>query len=120
MLLAKIETEIGISGQQVQQRHNMGPVEQKTHVRQAPDWIDEKTVKSLPEEKQEYWRRRILGKNGQEKFNPKGKVIKTPEGMTVGFDNDGNMVAKNRALRRRKLPTENKYTKSTKKNRKHK
>lgn len=83
------------------------------HIRQAPDWIDEKTVKSLPPEKQYYWHRRLGGQNGQEDNRPKPTVFKTPDNITIGFDNEGRMVARTRAYRRKKVPTDNKYTKNT-------
>lgn len=89
----------------------MAPTKEKPkHVYQPPSWIDGKFVRTLSKDKQKYWATRIQG------GAPKPKAtspIKIPEDIVIGFDNSGRMVAKTRALRRQKLPTENKYTKST-------
>lgn len=87
--------------------------EKRKHVRKAPDFIDDKFIATLEKSKQDYWKRRKAGKNGQEDLRPKPKFIKEPQGITMGFDNEGQMVAKTRAMRRQKPATEAKYTKAT-------
>lgn len=98
----------------------MGPAKQKEpHVREAPSWIDPEFVKNLKDiDKKDYWERRLKGLNGQEDLTPKPKVIKTPDNITIGFDNEGKMIAKTRAYRRKKLPTDNTKTKKQNKRKK--
>lgn len=93
----------------------MGPAttEKPKHVRQAPDFIDDALIATLPPEKQSYWANRKAGKNGNPDLTPKPTVFKTPDDVQIGFDNDGKMVTKTRAMRHRKPPTDVKDTKST-------
>jgi hypothetical protein len=92
----------------------MAPQKEKPkHVRKAPDFIDEALIATLSKDKQAYWNRRKEGKNGQDDIRPQPKVIKTPQDVTIGFNNEGQMVAKTRAVRRQKLPTNNTKTKKT-------
>jgi hypothetical protein len=91
----------------------MGPAKQKVKVPTVPSFISDELVKTLSADKQEYWANRKQGKRGQGDAPKLTKQIKTPDDVTIGFDNNGNMVAKTRAMRRRKPPTENKYTKAT-------
>lgn len=92
----------------------MGPVatEAPKHVYQRPDWIDEEVIKTLSEEKQQYWANRILGNNGQGVKLPEPKVFKESE-VEVAFDNQGRMYAKTRAVRRTRPFGDNQYTKAT-------
>lgn len=90
----------------------MAPTKEKPkHVYVAPEWIDQKFVKTLSKEKQAYWANRVLGKVGQGEPKNLTKVFKTPENITIGFDNNGQMVAKTREMRRQKLPADNTKTK---------
>ena len=87
-------------------------------------------------DKEEYWKRRnnsvpVLDDDGEPAKDDKGNEIKEPKPLRgqgeypqplvmpnpnskaeIGFDNNGQMIVKNRAFRRRtvKLPDENVYT----------
>ncbi len=77
-----------------------------------PAWIDEDFVKSLSPEKQVYWANRIQGVPGQGAKPPKAEVKPSGDATTY-FDNDGNMVTKNRAARRQAPASDPRYTKAT-------
>lgn len=91
----------------------MGPANEtkKKHVPTVPDFIDDAFIKTLSKEKQAYWKNRKVGKSGMPDLKPKPKVLSTPQDIQIGFDNDGKMVYKTRALRRRRLPSDNEHTK---------
>lgn len=90
----------------------MAPTKQKQERKYVPPaFIDEKLIKTLSPDKQEYWANRILGNPGQGK-KTKSKVTPTDGGVTR-FDNEGNMMITNRAARRKKPTTPSHYTKST-------
>lgn len=62
--------------------------------------------------KDEYWKNREAKQRGQGMII-KPKVVENPDSKAeIGFDNNGNMIAKNRAYRRRsiKLPGFNIFT----------
>lgn len=84
--------------------------EKPKHVYQPPAWIDEEFIKTLSEDKQKYWANRIQGKSGMGEA-PKPKVTPNTDGGQISFDNDGNMVVKTRAYRRKKPVRDNQYTK---------
>lgn len=63
-------------------------------------------------DKETYWKNRKENKRGQGEL-VLSKLVKTPEDITMGFDDDGKMYAKTRAMRRAKKPTLNIYTKAT-------
>jgi len=86
--------------------------QKKEHKYVPPAWMDEKVIKTLSPEKQQYWANRILGKKGQGE-PPKPKYTEDHGGATTYSDNEGNMVVKNRAARRRRPITPPYYTKST-------
>ena len=91
----------------------MMPAKEKVERKYVPPtWIDEKFIKTLTEEKQEYWANRILGKTGQGVKIPKPKVFKASE-ATISFDNNGNEIVHNRANRRNRPANDPKYTKAT-------
>lgn len=92
----------------------MGPLKETKQERKytPPSFIDENFIKTLSKEKQEYWANRILGRPGQgEKIKPK-VVSETTKNAATYLDNDGNMVLKNREVRRQKPPHNPKYTKA--------
>ncbi len=66
-------------------------------------------------DKDKYWKNRKEGKRGQGEL-PKPQITPTDNEAERSFDNEGNMVIKNRAYRRRRirLPGDNLFTKSTK------
>lgn len=86
--------------------------EKKEKVPTVPSFIDDAFIATLPKEKQAYWANRKKGQRGMPNIRPQPKVVKVSD-TTIGFDNDGNMIAKSRAVRRRKLPSDPKYTKAT-------
>lgn len=61
-------------------------------------------------DKNEYWKNRKEGKRGQSVETSVTELADAtlPQGANVGFDNDGNMVLRNRAYRRKpmRLPVE--------------
>lgn len=65
-------------------------------------------------DKDKYWENRKAGKRGQGTI-PKARVVDTQNDAERGFDNDGNVIIKNRAYRRRKLklPGDNQFTRKT-------
>lgn len=65
-------------------------------------------------DKDKYWENRKAGKNGTGEL-PKPKVQETENSAERGFDNEGNIIVKNRAYRRRriKLPGDNQFTQKT-------
>ena len=67
-------------------------------------------------DKDKYWENRKAGKRGQGEL-PKAPAPKQSPTDTAerGFDNNGNMIVKNRAYRRRKirLPGDNRFTQKT-------
>lgn len=90
----------------------MAPTTEKPkHVRKAPDFIDDKFIKTLSKEKQDYWANRKAGKNGNPDLTPAPKAVSAPQDIVMGFDRDGNMIAKTRAVRRHKDPSDPKNTK---------
>jgi len=76
-----------------------------------PTFIDEESVKKLSPEKQQYWANRIRGLPGQGP-KPKKPGVTLSSDVTTYFDNEGNMVTKNRAARRQRPTTPPYYTKS--------
>tara|TARA_B100001250_G_C19490080_1_gene652683 strand:+ start:315 stop:620 length:306 start_codon:yes stop_codon:yes gene_type:complete len=91
----------------------MAPETQKKERKYVPpSWIDEEFIKTLSPEKQKYWAYRIQGHPGQGPKPKKAEVKPTGKAVTY-FDNDGNMVTKNRAARRHKPASDPKYTKAT-------
>jgi hypothetical protein len=89
----------------------VGPTKPKAKVPAVPDFIDDAVIAKLPKEKQEYWKNRKAGNRGQGIKAKLMKVFKTPKDIVMGFDNNGAMVAKTRAVRRKKKPTNNVHTK---------
>lgn len=92
----------------------------QTKKRTVPDPLDSTPLLELSErlknttpEKREYWLNRLGGKPGTPDLRPKPKVFKVPQDIVMGFDNDGNMVAKTREMRRKKKPYDVKFTKNT-------
>jgi hypothetical protein len=65
-------------------------------------------------DKDKYWENRKAGKRGQGTI-PRPKTVDTDNGAERGFDNDGNIIIKNRAYRRRRirLPGDNQFTQKT-------
>lgn len=49
----------------------------------------------------QYWKNRKQGKRGQEDLIPKSKLIKESD-VSMGFSPTGQMIAKNRKVRRQK------------------
>lgn len=66
-------------------------------------------------DKDKYWENRKENKRGQGEI-PKPRVVESTDGAERGFDNEGNIVVKNRAMRRRRirLPGDNLFTQKTK------
>lgn len=78
-----------------------------------PSWIDQELIKTLPEDKQDYWANRTAGWRGQgEKFDP---VVATHpnEKVQTSFDNAGNIIVHNRDSRRNRPLKFNIFTKAT-------
>ena len=76
-----------------------------------PSFINEAFIKTLSKAKQSYWANRIMGNPGQGP-KPKKAEVKPTTGATTYFDNDGNMIMKNRAARRQRPTVAPKYTKA--------
>lgn len=72
-------------------------------------------------DKDKYWENRKSGKRGQENDTPASKYDKPAE-VSMGFNNDGEIVVKSRAYRRQRfvLPGQVSATKSKKNKRKKK
>lgn len=62
-------------------------------------------------DKETYWKNRKENKRAPDPRSP--KLLKTPTDIAMGFDDEGKMYAKTRAMRRAKKPTLNIYTKAT-------
>lgn len=90
----------------------MAPKEKVERKYTPPSFIDEKIIRNLSPEKRQYWANRILGHPGQGP-KPKKSEAKPTDGGITTFDNNGNMVIKNRAARRQRPATDPKYTKAT-------
>lgn len=84
----------------------------KERVYTPPSFIDEAFIKKLPRDKQVYWANRIQGIPGQGAKPAKSEIKPTGEARTF-FDNEGNMVVKNRLARRTRPITPPYFTKST-------
>lgn len=90
----------------------MAPTEKKERKYTPPSFIDEEFIKTLSPEKQQYWANRIVGNPGTGPKPKKSEIKPTGDAATY-FDNDGNMVVKNRLARRQKEPTDPMFTKAT-------
>lgn len=70
-------------------------------------------------DKDKYWENRKAGRNGTYVEPTKVKKVEQdeiPKGATLSFDNDGNMVIKNRAYRRQRVRLYPKSSQLRKKN----
>lgn len=85
--------------------------EKKKRVYVPPSWIDLEFIKTLSKDKQKYWANRIQGNPGQGIIKKQEKVVATPQGIGMSFNNAGEMVIRTREMRRQKPTFDNQYTK---------
>lgn len=91
----------------------MAPTTEKPkHVYEPPQWIADIDTKKLPADKAAYWENRKKGVGQSVKLKPKVVQADNPE-VQMGFDSEGNMYAKTRAVRRQQPPSDPSKTKKT-------